>query len=101
MTNLTPRLEEYPILLDYLQFSLHHAKMKVVLLLLLCITATTMGTPLWLESISEGLYSIKKALAGLVAEGIVQAGGLVKINNNNTLLHQILNNHTAFNDNQA
>ena len=53
--------------------------MKVPLLLLLCITATTMGTPLWLESISEGLYSIKKALAGLVAEGIVQAGGLVKI----------------------
>ena len=76
--------------------------MKVVLLLLVCITATTMGTPLWLESISEGLYSIKKALAGLVAEGIVQAGGLVKINNNNnTLLYQILNNHTAFNDTQA
>jgi len=75
--------------------------MKVVLLLLLCITTTRMGTPLWLESISEGLYSIKKALAGLVAEGIVQAGGLVKINNNNTLLYQILNNHTAFNDTQA
>ena len=100
MTNLTPRLVESPILLDYLQFSLHHAKMKVPLLLLLCITATTMGTPLWLESISEGLYSIKKALAGLVAEGIVQAGGLVKINNN-TLLYQILNNHTAFNNTQA